>query len=155
MITDVLKGELGFAGFVGSDYNGCDQNGVNPARLPERRRRHVHDYRARAPRQFLTDDARRSSPARAQSRIDDAARRILLVKCEMGLLDGTQQLVDRALTAQVGSAAHRAVARRAVAASLVVLKNEGGVLPLAKDVTGIALGGKTGDNSATSAAAGR
>ena len=64
----------------------------------------------------------------------------------MGLLDGTQQLVDRALTAQVGSAAHRAVARRAVAASIVVLKNEGGTLPLAKDVPGIALGGKTGDN---------
>ena len=29
MITDVLKGTLGFAGFVGSDYNGCTQNGVN------------------------------------------------------------------------------------------------------------------------------
>ena len=64
----------------------------------------------------------------------------------MGLLDGAQRLVDRALTAQVGSAAHRAVARRAVAASIVVLKNEGGTLPLAKDVAGIALGGKTGDN---------
>ena len=64
----------------------------------------------------------------------------------MGLLDGSQKLVDRALTAQVGSDAHRAVARRAVAASLVVLKNEGGTLPLAKDVPGIALGGKTGDN---------
>ncbi len=30
MVTDVLKGELGFAGFVGSDYNGCSQVGVNP-----------------------------------------------------------------------------------------------------------------------------
>ena len=30
MITGVLKGELGFAGFVGSDYNGCFQNGVDP-----------------------------------------------------------------------------------------------------------------------------
>jgi beta-glucosidase len=64
----------------------------------------------------------------------------------MGLLDGTQRLVDRNLTAQVGSAAHRAVARHAVAASVVVLKNDGGVLPLAKTVPGIALGGKTADN---------
>jgi beta-glucosidase len=64
----------------------------------------------------------------------------------MGLLDGTQRLVDRSLTAQVGSAAHRAVARRAVAASLVVVKNDGGTLPLAKNVSGIALGGKTADN---------
>src|SRR3954453_20884603 len=81
-----------------------------------------------------------------QSRIDDAARRILVVKCEMGLLDGTQRLVDRTLTAGVGSAAHRAVARKAVAASVVVLKNDTGVLPLSKTVPGIALGGKTADN---------
>ena len=31
MINGVLKGDLGFAGFVGSDYNGCSQNGVNAA----------------------------------------------------------------------------------------------------------------------------
>src|SRR6185369_11994884 len=59
---------------------------------------------------------------------------------------GSQKLVDRALTAQIGSDAHREVARRAVEASMVLLKNEGGTLPLAKDVSGIALGGKTGDN---------
>ena len=75
-----------------------------------------------------------------QSRIDDAARRILVAKCEMGLLDGAQHLVDRALTAQVGSAAHRAVARRAVAASLVVLKNDNNALPISKSVVGVALG---------------
>ena len=134
MVTGVLKGELGFAGFVGSDYNGCYQNGVNPAGclnggvdmfMTFGTNRRAVPGRWSAP----------SSPAPCpQSRIDDAARRILVVKCEMGLLDGTQRLVDRALTAQVGSAAHRAVARRAVAASLVVLKNEGGALPLAKNV---------------------
>jgi len=62
------------------------------------------------------------------------------------LLDGAQHLVDRTLTAQVGSAEHRAVARRAVAASLVVLKNENNTLPLGKDVARILLGGKTADN---------
>jgi beta-glucosidase len=82
----------------------------------------------------------------AQTRIDDAAQRILLAKCEMGLLDGSNRLVDRSLTAKVGSAEHRAVARRAVAASIVVLKNDAGTLPLAKDVAGVALGGKTGDD---------
>jgi beta-glucosidase len=81
-----------------------------------------------------------------QERIDDAARRILVTKCEMGLLDGNLHLVDRTLTAKVGSAEHRAVARQAVAESLVVLKNDGGVLPLSKDVPGIALGGKTSDD---------
>jgi beta-glucosidase len=145
MVNGVLKGELGFAGFVGSDYSGCYQNGVNPAgclnggvdmfmTISKRTTAFLNDIRPLVPGTV------------PQSRIDDAARRILLVKCEMGLLDGVQHLVDRTLTAAVGSAAHRAVARRAVAASLVVLKNEGGTLPLAKDVAGIALGGKTGDN---------
>jgi len=64
----------------------------------------------------------------------------------MGLLDGTQRLVDRALTARIGSAAHRTVARQAVAASVVVLKNDTGVLPLSKTVPAVALGGKTADN---------
>jgi beta-glucosidase len=81
-----------------------------------------------------------------QARIDDAARRILVAKCEMGLLDGTDRLVDRTLTARVGSAEHRALARRSVSASLVVLKNANATLPLSKSVAGLALGGKTGDN---------
>jgi beta-glucosidase len=145
MVNGVLKGELGFAGFVGSDYNGCYQNGVSPAGCLNGG---VDMFMTigKTAAQFL-NDVRPLVPSQVpQSRIDDAARRILVVKCEMGLLDGTQHLVDRTMTAQVGSAAHRAVARRAVAASLVVLKNEGGVLPLAKDVSAIALGGKTGDN---------
>ena len=96
--------------------------------------------------QFLTEVKALVPGTVPQTRIDDAARRILVVKCEMGLLDGTQKLVDRALTAQVGSAAHRMVARRAVSSSIVVLKNEGATLPLSKTVAGVALGGKTADN---------
>ena len=69
----------------------------------------------------------------------------MAVKCEMGLFTATGR-VDRTLTAQVGSAAHRMVARQAVQKSLVVLKNDGNVLPLAK--TGpIVLGGKSADNT--------
>jgi beta-glucosidase len=145
MVNDVLKGELAFAGFVGSDYNGCYQNGVNPAGCLNGGVDMFMTFGKTAV-QFLNDIRPLVANSVPQSRIDDAVRRILVVKCEMGLLDGSGKLVDRALTAQVGSAAHRAVARRAVAASIVVLKNEGGTLPLAKDVAGIALGGKTGDN---------
>jgi beta-glucosidase len=145
MVNDVLKGELGFAGFVGSDYNGCYQNGVNPAGCLNGGVDMFMTF-GHGASQFLGEIRPLVPGGVPQSRIDDAVRRILVVKCEMGLLDGSQKLVDRALTAQVGSDAHRAVARRAVAASIVVLKNEGGTLPLAKDVPGIALGGKTGDN---------
>jgi beta-glucosidase len=63
----------------------------------------------------------------------------------MGLFEATGK-VDRTVTAEVGSAAHRQVARQAVQESLVVLKNDGNVLPLAK--TGpVALGGKSADNT--------
>jgi beta-glucosidase len=145
MVNDVLKGDLGFAGFVGSDYNGCYQNGVTPAGCLNGGVDMFMTF-GKTAAQFLADVQPLVPSAVPQSRVDDAVRRILTVKCEMGLLDGGGKLVDRALTAQVGSAAHREVARRAVAASMVVLKNEGGTLPLAKDVSGIALGGKTGDN---------
>ncbi|HEY4394408.1 MAG TPA: glycoside hydrolase family 3 N-terminal domain-containing protein [Polyangia bacterium] len=144
MITDVLKGQLGFAGFVSSDYNGCTTNGVTLGPCLNAGVDMVMTFGPSAS-SFLSMVRALVPNTVPQSRIDDAARRILVVKCEMGLLDGTQRLVDRTLTAAVGSAAHRAVARQAVAASVVVLKNDGGVLPLSKSAT-IALGGKTADN---------
>ena len=145
MVNSVLKGTLGFAGFVGSDYNGCYQNGVNAAGCLNGGVDMFMTF-GKTAAQFLAEVKALVPGTVPQTRIDDAARRILVAKCEMGLLDGTMKLVDRTLTAQVGSAAHRAVARRAVSASLVVLKNEGATLPLSKTVSGIALGGKTGDN---------
>jgi beta-glucosidase len=145
MITGVLKGDLGFQGFVGSDYNGCTQNGVNMGSCLSAGVDMVMTS-ITTTSSFLSTVRALVPSTVAQSRIDDAARRILVAKCEMGLLDGAQHLVDRNLTAQVGSAAHRKLARQAVAESLVVLKNEGGVLPLSKSVAGIALGGKTADD---------
>jgi len=144
MITDVLKGQLGFAGFVGSDYNGCTTNGVTLGPCLNAGVDMVMTFGPSAS-SFLSMVRALVPGTVPQSRIDDAARRILVVKCEMGLFDGTQRLVDRSLTARVGSAAHRAVARQAVAESVVVVKNDG-VLPLSKSVPGVALGGKTADN---------
>jgi beta-glucosidase len=80
-----------------------------------------------------------------QARVDDAVRRIVAVKCELGLFEASGT-VDRALTAEVGSATHRQVARQAVQESLVVLKNDCGVLPLTKTAT-VALGGKSADDT--------
>jgi beta-glucosidase len=80
-----------------------------------------------------------------QSRIDDAVRRIVAVKCELGLFESNGK-ADRSLTSKVGSAEHRTVARQAVRESLVVLKNDGNVLPIAKSST-VALAGKSADNT--------
>jgi beta-glucosidase len=64
------------------------------------------------------------------ARIDDAVSRILKVKLEIGLFDNPY--IDDAYLNQIGSAAHRALAREAVQKSAVLLKNEG-ALPLAKN----------------------
>jgi len=78
------------------------------------------------------------------ARIDDAVKRILRVKLAMGLMDeGRSPLADPALARTFGSAEHRAVARRAVRESLVVLKNDGKVLPLAKTAARIHVSGKS------------
>jgi beta-glucosidase len=81
------------------------------------------------------------------SRIDDAVTRILRVKAAMGLLDPNRsQLADRSLWKSFGSPEHRQVGREAVRQSLVVLKNDGHVLPLAKTAARIAVAGKNGDD---------
>ena len=81
------------------------------------------------------------------SRIDDAVTRILRVKFAMGMLDPKRsQLADRSLQKNFGSAEHRAVARQAVRESLVLLKNEGKVLPLSKTAARIHAAGKNADD---------
>ncbi|HXJ19464.1 MAG TPA: glycoside hydrolase family 3 N-terminal domain-containing protein [Polyangia bacterium] len=144
MITSVLKGMLNFQGFVGSDYNGCTQLGVTLGSCLNAGVDMVMTYPTSAS-SFVSSVKALVPGTVPQSRIDDAARRILVVKCEMGLLDGSMRLVDRSLTSQVGSAAHRAVARKAVSESLVLLKNDGNVLPLPKSAV-VSLGGKTADD---------
>ncbi len=158
MTTDVLKGELGFGGFVVTDYNGCFQAGVSgvSASLAACMNAGADMFmifggNTGAPqpfgttsvlsyiRQLVTDNIV------PMSRLDDAVRRILAVKCEMGLFD-TTGVIDAAATARVGSAAHRMVARQAVQKSMVVLKNTNNVLPLSKTAT-VALAGNSAQNT--------
>jgi beta-glucosidase len=135
LITTVLKGELGFHGIVVSDWAGIDQ-------LPGD---YASDVRTAinagidmvmVPTNYKTFISTLKSEVQAGniplSRIDDAVTRILNVKFALGLF--SQPYTDRTYTAQVGSAAHRAVARQAVRESLVLLKNDG-VLPLSKTGT--------------------
>jgi beta-glucosidase len=157
MITDVLKGQLGFGGFVGTDYNGCAQiTGLNfrdgtAACLNAGADMFMIFANNTVPAAFGSGTTVQSTirdlvtaGTVPQSRLDDAVRRILAVKCEMGLFD-TTGVIDTAATARVGSAAHRMLARQAVQKSLVVLKNSG-VLPLSKSAT-VALAGNSAQNS--------
>ncbi len=133
LITDVLKGEYGFTGFVVSDWGGVDQistnyydavvsainAGIDMNMVP-------YDHK----RFITTLNKAIANGDIPQERIDDAVRRILRVKFEMGLFE--RPLPDSSQKALVGSPEHRAVAARAVSQSLVLLKNDNAALPLDK-----------------------
>src|SRR5262249_56171835 len=87
-------------------------------------------------------------PARVPSeRIDDAVRRILAIKCEMGLFDPSRfETASHERLRDVGSEAHRRLAREAVEKSFVLLKNERSALPLAKDAKSLLVLGRSADN---------
>ncbi|MEM7331768.1 MAG: glycoside hydrolase family 3 C-terminal domain-containing protein, partial [Chloroflexota bacterium] len=80
----------------------------------------------------------------SEDRVDDAVRRILTVKMQLGLFE--RPLQDPSLLAQVGSDEHRALARQAVAESMVLLQNENNALPVSKEVGRIFIGGQFGDD---------
>jgi beta-glucosidase len=150
LITDVLKGELGFTGFVVSDWAGIDQldgrRGFTQAEVVTAVNAGID--MAMVPTDWKTFVTYLRSAAEGgqipMSRIDDANRRILTKKFEMGLFE--QPYADRSYASTVGSAEHRALARQAVRQSQVLLKNAGGVLPLAKTGGKIFVAGKSADN---------
>ncbi|MFD9123621.1 glycoside hydrolase family 3 protein [Kitasatospora sp. NPDC059571] len=131
LLTDVLKQKIGFDGFLISDWEAIHQL---PGDYAAQVRTAVdagldmfmEPYSAPQFEQTLLAEARAGRVP--QSRIDDAVRRILRAKFELGLFE--HPFTDRRNAGTVGSAAHRAVARRAVAESQVLLKNTGHALPL-------------------------
>jgi beta-glucosidase len=135
LLTDVLKNRMGFDGFVIGDWNGhgqvqgctnqaCAQAinaGVDMIMVPQ-------DWKA-----FLTNTIQQVKRGEiSEERINDAVTRILRVKLRAGLFDQTRPSLrtfagDKSL---IGHRDHRALARRAVRESLVLLKNKNKVLPL-------------------------
>lgn len=128
LITDVLKGELGFTGLVVSDYNGVQQvsgksykdkieNGVNAGIDLFMEPNSWKEFMSAL--QELVEEGRVSI-----DRIDDAVSRILRVKFEAGLFEEeVGGSAEQSLMESFGSEEHRAIAREAVAKSLVLLKN--------------------------------
>jgi beta-glucosidase len=78
------------------------------------------------------------------SRIDDAVRRILAVKFQMGLFE--RPFSDPAQRAAVGSSEHRAIARQAVRESQVVLVNKQATLPLPETLSQVFVAGNAADD---------
>jgi beta-glucosidase len=147
LITDVLKDELGFQGFVVSDWGGIDQvdpdyyqavitsinAGIDMNMVP-------YDYK-----RFI--DVMKQAVSNGdipQERIDDAVRRILRAKFELGLFENPYG--DPSLADAVGSDAHRQLARQAVRESLVLLKNDNKALPIDKNAATIFVAGRGADS---------
>ncbi|MBB5872627.1 beta-glucosidase [Allocatelliglobosispora scoriae] len=150
LINTVLKGELGFTGFVVSDWNGVDQidGATGLSGTDVRTAINAGIDMVMAPTSWKTYISLLRTEVQAgrvtQARIDDAVKRILTKKFELGLFE--HPLADRSYASTVGSAAHRNLARSAVAQSQVLLKNSGNLLPLAKTGGKIFVAGKSADN---------
>ncbi len=146
LLTDVLKQELGFKGFLVSDWYGVHEGqpstlfatvkavnaGVDMVMLPfdyDQFARHIKW----ANRLGLVRD----------ERIDEATSRILYAKFKLGLFD---KKADTEIPTGIPSDANRALARDAVAQSLVLLKNKDGVLPIKSDVNRILVAGSAAGN---------
>jgi len=150
LLTDLLKTELGFEGFLISDYAALNQlpgnykqqvqtsinAGMDMVMVPDKWLEFINTLKALVAEGLVPE-----------SRIDNAVLRILRVKIAMGLMDRSRsQLADRSLHRNFGSTEHRAVARTCVRQSLVLLKNEDGSLPLGKNATHIHVAGDSADN---------
>jgi len=139
LFNELLKDELGFDGFVISDWQGIDEipgdyksdiilsinAGIDMIMVPgavayggEHYKTFISLFKEAYNEGLISDE-----------RINDAVRRILRIKYRSGLID--KPMADRSLLEKVGGAEHRAIAREAVQKSLVVLKNDN-MLPLSK-----------------------
>lgn len=134
LLTDVLKGQLGFTGFVISDWNGVGQvDGCTNASCAQAINAGMDMIMAPEDWRELLDNtiAQVKAGEIPQARIDDAVGRILRTKLAAQMFDAPMPS-SRAgqYTDSVGSAEHRAIAREAVRKSLVLLKNDNNLLPL-------------------------
>lgn len=132
LLTDALKGRMGFAGLVVGDWNAHGQiPGCSTTDCPQALNAGLDLYMAPDSWKGLFESLTRQvkDGTVPMARLDDAVRRILRVKAKLGLLDRDPPAPPGGM-ASIGSAEHLALAREAVAKSLVLLKNEGSVLPI-------------------------
>ena len=149
LLTDLLKDEMGFEGFVISDWQGIDEipgnyksdiinsinAGIDMVMVSGKGQPYKKFMR------LLTENVEEGSIS--MERIDDAVRRILKVKFSNGLFKSP--IVGNQKLDLIGSKKHREIARQAVRESVVVLKNDN-ILPLSKKLKSIVVAGRGADN---------
>ena len=154
LLTDLLKDELGFKGFVVSDWAAIENipgdyksdiitsinAGIDMVMVPGAVRDGKESFQNFL-KLFKESVEEGSIP---MERVDDAVRRILLIKKQSGLFE--RPFSDQSLLSHVGSKDHREVAREAVRKSMVLLKNKNNILPIPKSGKTIIVAGKGADD---------
>ena len=139
LLTEVLRNELGFDGFVVSDWQDI-QKLVTEWRVAADEKEATRQSvmagvdMSMVPQSYTFSDLLLQLVKENKvpmSRIDEAVSRILLVKYQVGLFD--RAMPDASLKANFATASSRAIALEAARESLTLLKNEGSILPLSKD----------------------
>ena len=170
LLTEVLKQQLGFKGFVISDYNAIDQlvapatgdgavasnNASGQVQTADYKKCIELAINAGMDMVMVTDKYREfvrllqelvNEGAVPLARIDDAVTRILRAKFAQGLMQpGAALMANAALQQDFGCEAHRAVAREAVRQSVVLLQNHGRVLPLSHQAKRIHVTGRAAND---------
>ena len=151
LLTDVLKNRMGFAGLVVGDWNGHGQvAGCSATDCAAAINAGLDLFMA--PDSWKGLFASTLAAARdgriPADRLDDAVRRIVRVKYKLGLMGEAPTL--RGQTSLVGKQEHLDLAREAVSKSLVLLKNDDGVLPI-RNGSNVLIAGSGADNMAMQA----
>ncbi len=153
LLTDVLRQQWGFGGFVVSDYTGVSEmvaHGIGDLQAVSARA-----LAAGLDMDMVSEGLINTLPLSLnegkvnEKQIDQACRRILEAKYRLGLFEDPYRYCDTARPAtDIYNAAHRAFARRLAAESFVLLKNDNQTLPLRKQGTVAVIGplGNTGAN---------
>ena len=154
LINDILKQELGFKGFVVSDWAGINEiakdykasiiesinAGIDMVMVPGSLNPD-HDSYDDFIRLAIESVKEGSIPI---NRIDDAVTRILKIKKKIGLFD--RPIKDPQNINMVGSKKHRDLARESVRKSMVLLKNKNKLLPIDRSGKKISFVGEHADN---------
>ena len=150
LLTDLLKDELGFKGFVVSDWAAIENipgdyksdiitsinAGIDMVMVPGA----VRDGKESFENFLKLFEESVNEGSIPISRVDDAVKRILLIKKQYGLFE--RPFSDQSLLSYIGSQNHREIAREAVRKSMVVLKNNNNILPLPKSGKTIVVAGR-------------
>ena len=153
LMTDILRKEWGFRGFVVTDYTSINEMVNHGVIANEKEAGELAlnagvdmDMQGAVFQRFLAQSVKEGKVSEVQ--IDEAVRRVLRLKFDLGLFENPYKFCDEAREkAELLSPAHRAAAREVARKSIVLLKNEKNVLPLKKNAK-IALIGPLADNKA-------